>query len=259
MNFFINIRIALITIFIMFNLLQYHFFYQGISKPLFIGLTSINNFMLNTQIQVHGNTEVFKNPKLLIMMNHYEGILDWHIINKLYYNTNTTTMLYTIVKSNIVGDPEDRSFMSKTMSYCKKAFINSSYFIPYTRGNKEDGVIVKDKIINSLNNDKNILIFPEGTSRKNGIPIDFKHGIFQLAIEHKLDILPITIKFNKDIGIEKDEPLNFKVLFDNTADVYIHDIIQSESEECYKNNNYIGLKDKTLKIICGPYSKTTAN
>ena len=246
----VYIKLLLIVIFILLNFLQYHFFYQGISKPIYNGLTYINNFLLNTEVKIHGNTENFKNPKLLIMMNHYDGVLDWHIINQLYYKNNTTNTLHTIV-----GDTEDNSFITKNLSYLKNAILNSLYFIPYKRGNKEDGVIVKDKIVKSLNNDKNILIFPEGTTRTNGIPRDFKHGIFQLAIDNNFDILPITIKFNKDIGVEKDEALNFKGLFDNKADVYIHDILTSETEECYKNKDYIGLKDKTLKIICSPYNK----
>ena len=256
MDLLINIRIGLITICVLLNVLQYHLFYSGISKLIYNCVININNFLLNTPFKIHGNTENFKKNKLLIMMNHYDGILDWHIINKLYYKHNNTNMLHTIVKSDIVGDPKNRSFLLNSISYLKNAFINSSYFISYIRGNKEDGNLVKNKIVNSLYNDKNIIIFPEGTTRINGIPKDFKHGIFQLAIDNKLDILPITIKFNKDIGIEKEDPLNFKLLFDNMADVYIHDIITSETEECYKNNDYIGLKDKTLKIICSPYNVT---
>jgi len=255
MNLLINLRIGLMTICVLLNLVQYHLFYNGISKLFYNGLININNFLLNTPVKIHGNPENLKKNKLLIMMNHYDGILDWHVMNKIYYKNNTTNMLHTIVKSDIVGDPEDRNFLSKSMSYLKNAFINSGYFIPYTRGNKEDGGVVKNKIVNSLHNDKNILIYPEGTTRRNGIPKDFKYGIFQLAIDNKLDILPITIKFNKDIGVEKEDPLNFKVLFDNTADVYIHDILTSETDEFYKNNDHVGLKDKTLKIISGPYSE----
>ena len=255
MNLLINIRIVLISITITLHLLQHHLFYHGISKQIYIGLIYINNLIFNRQINIHGNIEHLRKNKLLIMMNHYDGVLDWHIINNLYYKFNSNNMLHTIVKSNIVGDPEDRSFMSINMSYFKKSFINAANFIPYTRGNKEDGVVVKNKIVNSLNNDKNILIFPEGTTRRNGIPQDFKHGIFQLAIDNNLDILPITLKFNKDIGIEKEDPLNFKVLFDNKADIYIHDILTSETEECYKNKDYIGLKNKTLKLICSPYNE----
>ena len=100
-----------------------------------------------------------------------------------------------------------------------------------------------------LKDNKNILVFPEGTTRTNGIPKDFKHGIFQLAIEHNFNILPITIKYDKDIGTERSDPFNVSLIFNNNADVYIHDIIDSKTEEAYKNKDFLALKKKTFDII----------
>jgi 1-acyl-sn-glycerol-3-phosphate acyltransferase len=126
--------------------------------------------------------------------------------------------------------------------------MDALFCIPYKRGDKEDGSNVKNKIVESLHSGKNILVFPEGTARRDGIPKDFKVGIFQLAIENKLRILPITIKYDKDIGSEKGEPVKFLNLFNNGVNIYIHDIID-ETDECYQINDPVALKQKTFNII----------
>jgi 1-acyl-sn-glycerol-3-phosphate acyltransferase len=74
-------------------------------------------------------------------------------------------------------------------------------FIPYKRGNIKSGKIVKKKILNLINNNDNVLVFPEGTSQitsKNILP--FKKGLFHIASQHNIPILPVvinyTVKFN---------------------------------------------------------------
>ena len=117
---------------------------------------------------------------------------------------------------------------------------------------------MKETIADYLQNNKNVLIYPEGTTRKNGVPKDFKHGIFQLAVEKKASILPITLKFARDCGTEKGEPANFYDLFDNEVDVYLHDLIDSETDDCYKTNDFMSLKEKTFQRITGGHPPTPA-
>ncbi len=206
---------------------------------------------MNTQIKIHGNVDNFQNNNLLIMANHYDGYIDGNIIYNLYYKNNTIEPLYTIVKADMFGNSKDKSKIMKSLSCCKNSIMNSLYFIPYKRGDKEDGQNVKNILIDALHNGKNILVFPEGTTHKDGIPKDFKNGIFQLALENKLRILPITLKYEKDIGSEKGEPINFSNLFDNVCNIYIHDLID-ENDECYKTNDFLALKEKTFNIISKP-------
>ena len=125
--------------------------------------------------------------------------------------------------------------------------------IPYKRGDKDDGQNVKNTIKEYLANDKNILIYPEGCAHRNGIPVAFKQGIFDLAVENKMNILPITIKYNRDIGAEKWEPPNTKMMFDNEVDIYIHDVINSGMDDCYKANDPVALKHKVFNIISEPF------
>ena len=227
----------------MFTLPISNIFYTIVNKAL-IGL-------MNVKTRVHGNTANFSNNNLLIMSNHYEGVIDANVIYNLYYKHNSIEMLHTIVKHNIVGDPADKSIVSNLLSYIKGALIDACYFIPYKRGDKEDGKNTRDVIVNSLREGKNVLVFPEGTTHKDGVPKDFKNGIFELAVENKLRILPITIKYEKNIGTEKGEPFKNCNFYNNVADVYIHDLID-ETDECHKANDPVALKQKVFNIISAP-------
>lgn len=253
MNIFQNIKLFLIFILIIINIIFYFIFPENISKNIWHIIVKLCIMLMNIKTNIHGDKGKLNTNNLLIMCNHTDGLNDGSIIYNLYYNNNKENILYTIVKSNIVGDSNDNSILSNILSYIKTSILKSLHFISYTRGNKENGLVVKNIVADYIKNNKNILVFPEGTTRKNGIPKEFKHGIFQLAIEHNMNILPITIKYDKDIGTEREEPLNMSLIFNNNADVYIHDIIDCETDECYKNKDFLALKNKTFDIICSPF------
>lgn len=242
-----TIKIGLIVLLILINIVVYYLFPVKVTKQLIAMLT----WLLNVKVTIHGNTDGLKSDNLLLMANHYDGVIDSGVLFDLYYKHNKENILHTVVKHNIVGDPSDKSLISKLLCYIKSSFIQSLYFIPYKRGDKEDGAIVKNKIVETLETGKNILIFPEGTTHKDGVPKDFRHGIFKLAVEKKMNILPITLKYGKDIGAERLDPVDFYKLFDNKLDIYIHDLIDSNVEECYQTKDYLGLKEKVFRTIGG--------
>jgi hypothetical protein len=185
------------------------------------------------------------------MSNHSHGILDANLIYNLYYKNNSIETLHTIVQSNFLRDPAHKSKLLNILSFLQDILLSCWYFIPYKMGDKEDGKKTRNKIVDSLSNGKNILVFPEGNIHKDGIPTEFKKGSFEVAVENKLRILPITLKYAKDIGMEKGDPIKLLNLFDNVVDIYIHDIID-ETDECYRQQNPEGLKDKVFDIIRAP-------
>ena len=241
-------------ILIIINMIFYYICPEIISKHIWHNIIKLCKVIMNIKKKVHGNKNNLNTNNLLIMCNHYDGLVDCDILYDLYYDENKQNILYTIVKSNIVGDSNDNSILSNVLSCVKTSVLKSLKFVSYTRGDKENGIIVKNIVADYLKDNKNMLVFPEGTTRTNGIPKDFKHGIFQLAIEHNFNILPITIKYDKDIGTERGEPFNMSLLFNNNADVYIHDIIDCKTEEAYTNKDFLALKKKTFDIICSPFN-----
>ncbi len=252
MSCIVHFKTCLMMIVVIINTILYCIFDQSISKIFYIIANKTLCKIMNTKTRVHGNTANFSNNNLLIMSNHYEGVLDGNVIYDLYYKHNSIESLHTIVKHNIVGDPADKSLVSNLLSFIKDAVIDACYFIPYKRGDKEDGKHTRDVIVNSLRRGKNVLVFPEGTAHRDGVPKDFKNGIFELAVENKLRILPITIKYEKDIGSEKNEAFKNSNFFNNVADVYIHDLIE-ETDECYKTNDSLALKQKVFDTISEPF------
>ena len=220
-------------------------------------LCNLIGIVINTKIRVHGNTDGFNNDNLLIMANHYDGIIDSNILYNLHNKYNSINRIHSIVKSDFIGNPDDKNIFYELLNSLRGDMLRSFGMIPYKRGDRDDGVIVKNKIKECLKEGKNILIYPEGVAHRNGVPISFKQGIFNLAVESKMNILPITIKYNRDIGAEKWEPPNTKMAFDNEVDIYIHEVIR-ETDECYKANDPVALKQKVFNIISAPLTKTPA-
>jgi len=248
-----NIRLCLMALMVLVNLVIYFIFPKIISNEVFINLLSSFISLLNNDINIHGNENEFSNNKVIIMANHYHGITDCSLIYKMYYKHNKNN-LYTVVKSNIVGDKTDGSYLLNMLTFAKDYIIKSLKFIPYIRGDREDGSNVKNLITESLNNESNVLIFPEGTTTRSGTPINFKTGIFRLAVEKQFSILPITIIYDKDVGKKDDSTLDNSNIFDNTANIYIHDMIDSNTSDFYKTNDFMGLKNKTYDVICSPFN-----
>ena len=248
-----NIKLCLMALLLLIHLVFFYLFPKIISNKIFINLLSSFISLLNIDINIHGNENEFSKNRVLIMANHYHGAVDGGLLYDIYYRNNNNN-LYTVVKSNFVGDKTDKSYILNILSYIKDYIIKSLKFIPYIRGDKEDGSNVKNIITEYLNNDSNVLIFPEGTTSRTGVPKEFKTGIFRLAIEHQINILPITIIYDKDIGKDNGNiQLDNVNIFDNKANIYIHDMIDSKTSEYYKTNDYMGLKNKTYNDICSPF------
>jgi 1-acyl-sn-glycerol-3-phosphate acyltransferase len=250
MNIFFYLRLLLIAFIILLIILQHYIFSTALNNIFFPLLSGLVGSVLNTKVRVHGNTDAFNNSNLLVMANHYDGFSDANLLYNLYCKHNSINHMHAIVKADFLGNSDEKIY--KIFNFLNGAILDSLWLIPYKRGDKNDGALVKNKIKESLDSGKNILIYPEGVAHRNGIPVAFKQGIFDLAVEQKMNILPITMKYNRDIGAEKWEPPNTAMLLDNELDIYIHDIIRCETDDCYKANDPVALKHKVFNIISEP-------
>jgi len=239
--FFEKIKLVFILFAVITNVIQYYIFDKETS-------TAIMNFLLtniilriaNVKTKTHGNTHYLNDSNMLIMSNHYEGLdglIFFSIMNKPSNN------LYSVVKSDLVGNEVDKNAISCILSFIKKAFMESSNLISYKRGDKQSGEDVKDAIMEKITNcNSNILVFPEGTTHKCGILKEFKNGIFHLASDENIEILPITLVYERrDFGSEKGDPVNFLNWMNATCNVYVHEKISG--------NNWEDLKQKTFDAI----------
>jgi 1-acyl-sn-glycerol-3-phosphate acyltransferase len=146
----------------------------------------------------------------------------------------------------------------------KKSITTEELFNKYKLINydktKENGIIVKEQILNLLNTENNVLVFPEGkfSVNKNTL-LPFKKGLFHLAYENNIPIIPIIQthhNFNGDgyfvshiqnviLGIPITD-LNVDVIiqdvitpseFKTFGEFYNH-VVELYSKEFNENNKY---------------------
>jgi 1-acyl-sn-glycerol-3-phosphate acyltransferase len=245
--FFEKIKLVFILFAAITNVIQYYIFDKETS-------TAIMNFLLtnvilriaNVKTKTHGNTHYLNDSNMLIMSNHYEGLdglIFFSIMNKPSNN------LYIVTKSDVVGNELDKNPISYILSFIKKAFMESSNLISYKRGDKQSGNAVKDEIADKLNNcNENVLVFPEGTTHRNGILKEFKNGIFHLASDENITILPITLVYDRpDFGFEKGEPTDLLSWMNITCNVYVHEKIRGKNWEDLKQKTFNAINDAHIK------------
>jgi 1-acyl-sn-glycerol-3-phosphate acyltransferase len=115
--------------------------------------------------------------------------------------------------------------------------------IPVNPKNKTQAAIAYRRVLATLEDGKNMIIFPEGTiSRITPTLSKFKSGAFKLAIEAQVDILPVTV-----IGHWKSLPENKKFRFwPGTLIHYVHGPISTKDMTLEDVDT---LKQKVFDII----------
>jgi 1-acyl-sn-glycerol-3-phosphate acyltransferase len=209
---------------------------------------SIVNFSLNffnIKIRVHGkeNLKNYDNLDIVIMANHLNGVDFGVIYHAIKYYTNKK--IYTIVKHNVLGDKTDKSMVSNMLALFRNQTYDKLNFLPYVRNNKESGEIIKNKMLDIIKNKKHtIMLFPEGKPTRKGVPSELKSGSFRLCADNNIHVLPVTIKFDKPIGIDTKDPVDLSKWFNLVADIYIHKPIYNE--------DWFELKNQVLYRIKKP-------
>ena len=213
-----------------------------------ITITMPNFFvnLFNMKIKVYGkyNLKKYNDLKIIIMSNHINATDYAIIVHTLNYFTNQHKKIYTIVKHDVFGNKEDNNKISNFFSMFKDDLYKKLDLIPYKRGDKKSGEEIKDNMLNLLENNNNILLFPEGECSRSGIPINFKPGSFRMCSENNIWILPISLKYKQNIGVNKADKINIKKWFNISTNVYIHKPVF--------DNNWEKLKDKVLNKIREP-------
>ena len=168
------------------------------------------------------------NERVIIMGNHYSpcdsGII-MYIFNKI-----TNKKIYSVSKHNIFGDKTDTSTLSNFLSLFKGLY-NFFNLIPYEKGNKQSGEEVKNKMLRVVNENNTVIIFPEGTTSRKGIPSEFKPGSFKMCAENSIKIIPITLEYDKRIGMGQNDQFDINTWFNTGVTITIHKPIYDKDPE----------------------------
>ena len=239
----------ILIIFICFIFLLFYYLKQDPYN--FIQLLII---IFNIKIEIKGEENLkYLNNRVLIMSNHQDPS-DYNILY-YYLNNISNKKIYTVTKHNILGDPLDKNIISNIMGLFKDKFYEYFKFIPHNRTNKDNGLETQNKILEKINENNTVIIFPEGTISRLGLSKEFKPGCFKLCADNNISIIPITIYYNKRIGLDFNNKYNVLNLKNVTATIEIHKPIYNSDWEKFRTNVYntiidpIKTKYKKLNII----------
>ena len=169
-------QLGFIIFLVLLNIISTFIFSEKINDYIFKNLVScsVHSPILGVKIKVFGDKSILNNLGNIIISNH-QNATDLIIVNYLFDKINC------VCKSNIVCD-DDVPIYFRFIKIIEKTFLKSFRFIPYERGNKESGEVVKKTINEIIEKNENVLVFPEGHTTKSGIPQDFKNGLFRECI-----------------------------------------------------------------------------
>jgi len=138
-------------------------------------------WILGAKVKTTGLENLDQEKSYVFTANH-ESHLDTPAIYWQY-----PKMLYFIAKAELKKAPIVGWFIA----------LSGMLFVD--RSNSEKAKISLAKAAEMIQNGKNIISFPEGSRTKTGEIGRFKKGLFQLAIDAKTDVVPVTISGAREI------------------------------------------------------------
>lgn len=226
---------SIILIIIIFVLLLY--FIIKTINPFEVNNLLLNYFNIKIKIKGSQNIKNYNKYPIIIMANHINGI-DYSIIYKTIHELNKDKTIYAVTKHNVFGDKNDDNILSNILALFKDDLYKFLNFILYERGNKKSGEITKKRMLKVLSNNNSVILFPEGETNKSKILKQFKPGSFKLCSDNNIHILPITLEYNKNIGVDRTEPINIQKWHNIIATVHIHPIIYDKNPDVLLNKVY---------------------
>ena len=216
------IKIVIIIIAIVVILVLFMYFYIKTLTPNEFVTGAVNYFNVTVKIKNKDNlNKINQTKKVIIMANHING-LDYGV---LYNIIQSNKKIYAVAKHNAFGDKTDANIISNILGLFKNNTYKFFKLIPYVRGNKDSGNEVKQNMLEVINNGDTVLLFPEGETTRSGIPVSFKPGSFKLCAENNISILPITIKYDKKIGVNRTDPIDINKWYNVIATAIVHPMI----------------------------------
>ncbi len=212
-------------------------------------IISVCNFMFpDNEIKYNNLDEINKlrnkNRGYLILSNHTTTLSDFVLIRCIID-------AYTVANAGLLLEYSENIESSKHYNnLCQKAKL-----LEYLNSNlQSNGLEVKQNIINKINTNNNVIVFPEGKIAHDASLQPFKKGLFYLAYENKIPILPIIINYKNEIyfNCEKEiQKINCYILDDYGIDVNILNYVYPEDFDSFDEfYNVVYNKMNEIYIKC---------
>lgn len=146
---------------------------------------------------VEGKENIPENEAVIYVPNH-QGLFDMPAII-----LNAPTPCGFIAKKELKKVPIVRTWM----------WLLDCVFID--RENKREARVAIKEAIELINKGRSMVIFPEGTRSRDGIPLPFKSGVMMIAKETKAKIVPVVLEgiIDRFEGTKNITPGTVKVTF----------------------------------------------
>ena len=187
-----------------------------------------------------------KNKGFLILSNHNTMLSDYILIR-------------SIVDGYTIAAAEEFSEYAEHISKYHDTVSKKAKLIGYKRAKSDDqttnGNEVKQQILEKINNGNNIILFPEGKMTHGNVLQPFKKGIFHLAYDNKIPILPLILNYKNEVYFtchKEIQRINFHMNDDCGIDVNVFKFVYPEDYKTFNefyeytfnliNNYYINCK-----------------
>lgn len=186
----------------------------------------VNGFFTPMFVRVKGRENIVKNQSYVIISNH-QSLYDIFVVYGWLGLDIKWVMKKELAKIPGIG------FGSKKVGHIFLDRSNSRVALESLNN-------AKKKLVNGTS----VVIFPEGTRSKTGVPGTFKKGAFKLALDLDLPLLPITI-----LGTKNILPTGTVDLRPGRATMIIHKPINAGS---YSEETMRDIMDESKRVISGP-------
>ncbi len=216
-------------------------------------IISVRDFMYPENEIKYNNLEEInklrnKNRGCLILSNHNTMLSDYVLIR-------------SVIDAHTVAAAEVFSEYSEYVSKYHDIVSTKAKLIGYKRINstntESNGEEVKLKIVNNIKNGNHVIVFPEGKMTHGPSLQPFKKGIFYLAYENKIPILPIILDYKNEIYFschKEPQRINYHMLDDCGIDVNLLNLIYPEDF-----NSFDKFFNHTYKVMNGIYVECRKN
>jgi 1-acyl-sn-glycerol-3-phosphate acyltransferase len=170
----------------------------------------------------------------------YRGLENSEFMGRIIISNHSCFLDYAIVKRHVdcYCVANIRTFMSHAVT--DDELFNRFKIIAYDYS-PSGGVKVKRRILDVVNSGQNVLVFPEGysvrSSSRSEVPLKpFKRGLFHLAYENGIPIVPVSQWHYNNTNIHYfdhflDDVILGRPIQDMNVDVFIgHEINPSECD-----------------------------
>jgi 1-acyl-sn-glycerol-3-phosphate acyltransferase len=176
----------------------------------------------------HKASMPFRKPIIIIFFNilgvkiHQSGTVPNDTV--LYIGNHTSYLDPFVVVYHTIAHPVAKMEVSRWPLIGKTVALSGVIFVK--RGNATSLRATRGEIAQALLDGKSVLVYPEGTTSDGSSTLPFRGGVFDIAHQHEIPVVPVTVAYKNPgaayIGQDTFLPHFIHFFSSWRNEVYIH-------------------------------------